>query len=112
MREIAAGGQRARQTIQSRGAFFAAAFGLFAFMQLGCQVANDHGDYEVRTKHHEILELADVKSEPWWDEQEIPEQRAKRGQKKRRPPTQSGSGDYDCEQIEERDRPVTDVIND
>jgi hypothetical protein len=112
LREIAAGGQRARQTIQSGGAFFAAAFGLFAFMQLGCQVADDHGDYEVRTKHHEILELADVKSEAWRNEQKIPEQRTEGSEKKRRPAAQSHSGEYDCKQIEERDRPVTDVIND
>ena len=81
-------------------------------MQLGCQVADDNGDYEIRTEHHEILELADVKSEARRNEQKVPKQRAKRGEKKRRPATQTHSGEDDCEQIKERDRPVADVVQD
>ena len=42
----------------------------------------------------------------------IPEQRTKGSEKKRRPAAQSHSGDYDCEQIEERDRPVIDEVDD
>src|SRR5262245_35901512 len=75
-------------------------------------MSNDNGDNKVRTEHHEVLELADVKSEAWRDEQKIPEQRAETSEKKRRPPPKSHSGDYDCEQIEERDSPVTDVVKD
>ena len=110
--EIAAGGQLTRQTIQGSGTFFAAALGLFTFVQLRCQMADDNGDNKVRAEHHEVLELADVKSEARRNEQKIPEQRAKGGEKKRRPAAQSHSGEDDCEQIEERDRPVVDEIDD
>ena len=79
-------------------------------MQLRRQMSDDYRDNKVRTKHHEVFELADVKGEPWWYEQEIPEQRAKRGEKKRRPSTETHSGQYDCKQIEERDRPVADEV--
>src|SRR5262249_29932036 len=73
--KIAAGGQRTCQTIQSCGAFFPAALGLFAFVQLRGEMSDDNGDNEVSAKHHEVFELADVKSEAWRDEQKIPEQR-------------------------------------
>ena len=85
---------------------------MFAFVQLRRQMSDDDGDNKVRAEHHEVLELADVKSEPWWDKQKIPEQRAESGEKKRRPAAQSHSGEDDCEQIEERDRPVIDKVDD
>src|SRR5215468_3552341 len=81
--KIAAGGQLTRQTIQSRGAFFPATFGLFTFVQLRCQMSDNHGDDEVRAEHHEVFKFTDVKREAWRDEQEVPEQRAKRGEEKR-----------------------------
>src|SRR5215472_5240497 len=110
--KIAAGGQRTRQTIQSRGAFFPAALGLFAFVQLGRQMSDDNSDDEVSAEHHEVFEFADVKREAWRNEQKVPEQRAKCSQEKCGPATQSHSSDYDCEQIEERDCPITNVIKD
>ena len=56
--------------------------------------------------------LADVKSEAWWYEQKVPQERAESGEKKRWPAAQSHSGEDDCEQIEERDRPVIDKVDD
>ena len=58
----------------------AAAFGLLAFVQLGSQMSDDYRDNEIRAEHHEILELADVKSELRRNKQEIPEQRAEGGE--------------------------------
>src|SRR5262249_46049584 len=108
--EITAGGKGTRQTIQSRGTFFTAALGLFALVQLRRQMSDDNSDNKIRTEHHEVFELTDVKSEAWRNEQEVPEQRAERGQKKCRPSPQTHSDDHDRKQIEERNRPVTDVV--
>src|ERR1700746_3522905 len=78
--QIAAGGERPRETIQSHGTLFPAALGLCAFMQLGCQMSDDNGDDEVRAEHHEVLELADVKSEVWRYEQKVPQERTEGGE--------------------------------
>ena len=75
-------------------------------------MSDDNGDDEIRAEHHEVLELADVKREAWRNEQKIPQQRAESGENKGRPAAQSHSGEDDCEQVEERDRPVTDKIED
>src|SRR6266496_740574 len=74
--EIAAGGQRTGQTIERGSALFAAAFRLFALAQLRGEMADDERDDEIRTEHHHILKLADVKSEAWRNIKKIPEQRA------------------------------------
>src|SRR5690242_18558392 len=71
--EVMTRGQCARQPIQSRGTFFATALGLFAFVQLRCQVPDDNSDDEISAEHHEVFEFADVKSEAWRDEKEVPE---------------------------------------
>src|SRR5262249_7811587 len=103
---------RTRQTIQSRGAFFPATLGLFAFVQLRRQMSDHNGDNKIRAEHHEVFELTDVKGEAWRNEQKVPKQRAQRGQKKCRPAAQSHSGEDDCEQIEERNGPIADVVKD
>ena len=54
----------------------------------------------------------DVKSEARRNEEKIPEQRAERGEKERRPAAQARGGEDHREQIEERDRPVAGVIED
>ena len=110
--EIAAGGERASQSIKRGGAFLAAAFRLFALAQLRGEMTDDERDHEIGAEHHEVVELADVKSEARRNEEKIPEQRAERGEKKRRPPAQTRCGENDREQIKKRDRPVTGVIED
>src|SRR5207247_10004818 len=94
--QIAAGGQRPRETIQSRCAFFPAALGLFAFVQLGCQMSDDYGDDEVRAEHHAVLELADVKPKAWRNKQKVPQERAESREEKRRPTAQTHSSQYNC----------------
>src|SRR5262245_43734223 len=90
--KIAAGGQRTCQTIQSRGTFFPATLGLFAFVQLGGQMSDDDGHHEVSAEHHEIFEPADRKSEAGRNEQKIPEQRTEGSEKKSWPSTQARAG--------------------
>src|SRR5262245_52606093 len=75
--EIAAGGQRTRQTIQRRGTFFPAALGLFALVQLRREMSDDDGDNKVSAEHHEVFELTDVKSEAGRDEKKIQKQHDK-----------------------------------
>ena len=110
--EIAAGGERARQSIERGGALFAAALGLFALAQLRGEMTDDERDHEIGAEHHEIVEVRDVKSEARRNEEEIPEQRAERGEKERRPAAQSRGGEHDRQQIKKRDRPVAGVIED
>src|SRR5262245_45562475 len=74
--QIAAGRQRACQAIQRSGAFLAPTLGLLTLVQLRRKMSDDNGDNKIGTKHHEVFEFADVKSEAWWDEKEVPEQRA------------------------------------
>src|SRR5262245_44603100 len=83
--EIAAGGERTRQTIQGNCALFAAALGLLAFAQLRSEMSDDNRDNEIRTEHHEVMEMRDVKGEARRNEQKIPEQRAEPCQKECRP---------------------------
>ncbi len=75
-------------------------------------MSDNDGDDKVRAEHHEVLELADVKREAWRNEQKIPEQRAEGSENERRPAAQSHSGEYDCEQVEERDCAVIDKVDD
>ena len=81
-------------------------------MQLRRQMSDDDGDNKVRAEHHEVLELADVKREARRNEQKIPQQRAEGSENERRPAAQSHSGEDDCKQIEKRDRPVIDKVDD
>src|SRR4029077_4147536 len=110
--KIAAGGKRPRQTIQSGSAFFAAALRLFALAKLAGKMSDHDRDHEIRAEHHEILNLADVKGETRGNEQKIPEQRAKAGEKECRPAAQTRGREHDGEQIKKRDRPVPGVIED
>src|SRR5262249_28328505 len=75
-------------------------------------MSDHHRDNEIRAEHHEVLELADVKSEPRRNEQKVPEQRTESGEKERRPAPQSHSGQDDSKQIKESDRPVIDKVHD
>ena len=110
--EIAAGGERAGQAIERGGAFFAAAFRLFALAQLCGEMTDDERDHEIGAEHHEVVKVRDVKGEARRNEEKIPEQRAERGEKKRRPPAQPCGGENDREQIEKRNGPVASVIED
>ena len=55
--EIAAGGERAGQTIERGGALFAAAFRLFALAQLRGEMTDDERDHEIGAEHHEVVQL-------------------------------------------------------
>ena len=74
--ETFARGETARKTVKGRGAFFPAPLGLFALAQLRSEMTDDDRDNEVDAEHHEIVQMTDVKSESWRDEQKIPEHRA------------------------------------
>src|SRR6267143_409296 len=110
--EIAAGSERAYETVKRCGAFLAPALRLFAFAQFCREVTDDKRDNEIRAEHQEVVKMGDVKGEAWRNEQKIPKQRAERGEKQGRPSAQSGGGENDCEQIEKRNGPVTGVIED
>ena len=81
-----AGGERAGETIERGSAFFPAAFRLFAFAQLCGEVTDHERDDEIGSEHQEVVEVRDVKGEARGNEEKIPEQRTKGGEKKRWPP--------------------------
>ena len=71
--EIAAGSERARETIKRGGAFFAPALRLLALAQFCREVTDDERDHEIGAEHHEVVKMGDVKSEARRNEQKIPE---------------------------------------
>src|SRR5204862_1532648 len=97
--QIAAGGERASQTIERGGALLAAALRLFALAELLREMTDDERDHEIGGEHHHVVQVRDVEGEARRDEEEIPEHRAERSEKERGPAAQTRRGEDDRKQI-------------